>query len=64
MSDAWNVVHKAIDGTISIFMRLYDAFELDEVIIPILFISSVFGLFIAPIVLRQKLSGKVGRKDG
>lgn len=63
MDKAWNVVYLAIDGILNIFARLYNAFSLGDVIIPILFISSVFGLFIAPIVLRQKLSGKVGRKE-
>lgn len=63
MSDAWAIVGYAIDGVIGFFLRLYDAFSLDEVVIPILFIGSVFGLFVAPIVLRQKLSGKVGHKE-
>lgn len=63
MSGAWDVIYKAIDGVVSIFARLFYAFELENVVIPILFISTVFGLFISPIVLKQKLSGKVGHKD-
>ena len=63
MADAWSVINYALDGVFSIFYRLFVFFELDDVVIPILFISSCFGLFISPIVLRQRLSFKVGRKD-
>lgn len=52
MSDAWNVLYLAFSGVLAHFERVFSAFSLQDIILPLVIIGSVFSFLIAPIVGR------------
>lgn len=59
----WNAIYIAIDGMLYYFGVLYDALELGDIVMPLVFITIVFSMFIIPIVLKNKLPS-LGRRKG
>lgn len=60
MADAWSIILYALDGVIDIFTTLFNAFALGDVVFPILFITTVFALFISPFVYKGRRPSKEG----
>ena len=48
--NAFEVVGIALDGVLSMFARLFDAFDLSLVVFPLMAISVIFGLIVSPII--------------
>ena len=50
LEQAFEVVNMALDGMMYFFMRLYDAFDLSLVVIPLLVISVSYSLVLRPMI--------------
>lgn len=50
LEQAFSVVNMALDGMMYFFMRLYDAFDLSLVVIPLLVISVSYSLVLRPMI--------------
>ena len=59
---AWNFIYLVLEGVISIFNRLFNYFNLGQIVLPMIFLMLVYNFILSPIIKQDNLSSKSSNK--